>query len=210
MKLYRRPKSNITNVVGGTPIPTSFRTKLRYCEAVSINPGTGGAASVFTFAANGLYDPNIGGVGHQPRGFDELMPLYNHAIVIGSKIKVQFCNRDGAGAQLVGIALRAGTAAEVDPNNYIEGSNVVYKLLNASGGIDSATMNTTFSNKFLGISDPMSTAILRNSDSSNPSELAVYHVFGANPWGVDTGSILCQVTLEYVVVFTEPKVPAQS
>lgn len=206
----KRSRRNLSNVKGGTPIPTTFKTKMRYSEAVTLNPGAGGACSVYTAAANGLWDVSISGVGHQPRGWDEIIPLYNHAIVIGSKIKVEFLNRDGAAAQLVGIALRSGSATEVDPNNYLEGGHVTYKTLNSTGGADKATMDMTFSNSFLGISDPLSTAIVRNSDSANPTELGVYHVFAANPWGTDSGAVQVLVTVEYVVVFTEPKVPIQS
>lgn len=206
----RRRRRAVNVALGGTPLPKSFKTRLRYSEAVTLNPGTGGSASVNIMAANGLYDPNLTGVGHQPRGWDEIIPLYNHATVIGSRCTVEFINRDGAASQLVGIALRPSTTSEVDPNNYTEGQCVKYALLNATGGLDSKTMTYSFNNRFLGISSPMSTALVRNSSSANPTELATYHIFAANPYGTDSGAVECLVTIEYVVVFTEPKTPTQS
>ena len=52
--------------------PQSISTKLRYVE--KINMGSIGASSNVVqnqFIANGAYDPNFTGTGHQPRGFDQ-------------------------------------------------------------------------------------------------------------------------------------------
>ena len=42
------------------------------------------------FVANGAFDPNLTGVGHQPRGFDQFMAGYETFTVTGSKISVNF------------------------------------------------------------------------------------------------------------------------
>ena len=56
-------------------ISNSVVRRLKYCQEVSLNPTVGAVASA-DFAANGLYDPYLSGVGHQPMGFDQLMTFF--------------------------------------------------------------------------------------------------------------------------------------
>ena len=37
---------------------------------------------------NSLFDPNLSGLGHQPRGFDQLMAVYEKYTVVAAKITV--------------------------------------------------------------------------------------------------------------------------
>jgi hypothetical protein len=46
-------------------------TVLRYCEQITYTPSAT-VCSTNTFSANGAYDPNVTGTGHQPFGFDQL------------------------------------------------------------------------------------------------------------------------------------------
>lgn len=200
------------------PMPNKFATKLRYAESFSLNPPAGGLVGTYIFSANGLYDPNVTGVGHQPRGFDQIMTMYDHATVIGSKITVHFTTAGLVGVSgplTVGIALKDGTTAASSKNDYMEGRNVRSGILRRNATTDdcfSITLSKAFSaRKFLGISKPMSSSILRNTTSANPAEQAYYHLFAQVLTGAtDSASIDCQVVIDYLVVFTEPKQPPQS
>lgn len=44
----------------------------------------------YTFAANSIFDPNVTGIGHQPRLHDDFQALYNRYCVVGAKIEVTF------------------------------------------------------------------------------------------------------------------------
>lgn len=68
-------------------LPPKMSTTLRYVEAFALNPAVSSNAQ-YVFSANGLWDPNITGVGHQPRGFDELMKFYGNYFVKGCKITI--------------------------------------------------------------------------------------------------------------------------
>lgn len=204
--------------MGKAPMPNRFATKLRYCETFTIDPGEIGVTGVHVISHNGLYDPNITGTGHQPRGFDELMSMYDHYTVVGSKLSATFTTAGIAGAGgplIVGIACKDDTTIRFDKNDYMEGRNVVSRILNRS-----ATENDSHSvilkkscstRKFLGISHPLSNALIRGDASSNPNEQAYYHIFAAIVTGLaDAPVIECSIIVDYLVVFTEPKQPLQS
>jgi hypothetical protein len=64
---------------------------LRYVEGIDFTPASG-VISNYTFALNDLYDPNVTGTGHQPKGFDELSALYFRYKVISVHVKVTITN----------------------------------------------------------------------------------------------------------------------
>ena len=62
--------------------------KLTYADKFSC--GNGGASyTVKYFCANGMYDPNVTGTGHQPLLFDQYMALYHKYAVTSSRISVR-------------------------------------------------------------------------------------------------------------------------
>lgn len=64
----KRTLSTTTNTL---PLGKYFKSHNRYVEGfIDLNPGALGSNAPYTFSANGLYDPNITGSGHQPIGFD--------------------------------------------------------------------------------------------------------------------------------------------
>lgn len=200
------------------PMPNNFGAKLRYAETFTIDPGTVGVAGVHVFSANGLYDPNITGVGHQPRGFDQLMTMYDHYTVVGSKITATFSTAGIAGAGgplLVGVAVKDSDSVYTDKNDYMEGRNVVSRVLDRSA-VDneshSLVLKKAYSTrKFLGISKPLSNSLIRGTSGANPSEQAYFHLFSAIVTGTaDAPVIEVSVVIDYLVVFTEPKQPSQS
>jgi len=195
-------------------LPNVFPTKLKYVEdRVDLTAGIGTMA-VNVFSANGVYDPNTTGAGHQPRGFDQLMAMFNHYTTVRGTIHVTFLNYGGvAEAGNVGICLRdaAGPASLV--NTYLEDRHVttaIIKQVTAGDYPDPITLSFSFDAKrFLGRKDPMSDPDLKGSITSNPAEAAYYHVF-YKPTLSLASSIQCQVTIFYDCFLTEPTQPAQS
>lgn len=58
---------------------------LLYSEQQS---GSSTGMSYYSYRANSIYDPNYSGVGHQPRGYDELAPFYRKYEVVRSAIQI--------------------------------------------------------------------------------------------------------------------------
>lgn len=194
-----------------TPVPRTFCTKLKYHDQVSLQPIVGGAINIYKYRANDCYDPNFTGIGHQPRGFDQLMAMYDHFVVIASKIYVSYSTSPNATtAYTIGIALRDSATSD-DLNGYMESSYNRAKVVHAGGGGNETKWigMKCNPNKFLGRSKPMADPELKGSVSASPAEGAYYHIY-VDPYGSNTEPIEMNVTLEYTVVLLEPKNPGQS
>lgn len=198
---YRRrvPRQLITNKLTRT---------LRYNTTVTLNP-TATVPAYHNFSMNGLYDSDLSGSGHQVLGWDQLIGVfYDHAIVIGSKIKVEFLSTSSTtgGFSVCGIDPRDTTGYALDKDELIEqgrGKHVTLPAYYAGGKTLTHKMNP---NKFLGRSAPLADDQLKNSSSSNPAEQAIWTIWAASPDGViDPSGVLCNVTIEYLTVFIEPK-----
>lgn len=73
-------------VTAGLGFPKKMMMTHRYDEIITLVSTTGVMTAV-NFAANGMYDPNITGTGHQPLYFDQMGAIYDHYCVIGSKVE---------------------------------------------------------------------------------------------------------------------------
>jgi hypothetical protein len=197
---------------GISPLPHTLRTKLKYAEHVVIT-GTSGALGLYVFNASSLYDPNYTGTGHQPRGFDQLMPLYDHFVVTKSRAKVQFVPTSTS-ATMAGIAVSATVNNQGDWDDYAEGPYSVCGALDAavtSGGLRVLQLDISYdAKKNLGIPDPLTADKLQGTISANPVDNAFYHIFIQHAG--ETNSVSCNVLveIEYECAFIEPLNPAQS
>jgi hypothetical protein len=90
------------------PIST-LRTGQVYFESAVSLTGAAGIQSSYVFSANGAYDPNITGTGHQPMGFDQMMSLYEQYVVVRASIKALFVSNTQAPTR-VGIVVAPDTS----------------------------------------------------------------------------------------------------
>lgn len=196
---------NLFKRVPNSPLPTKLKCSMVYATNVSLNIPAIGAAANHVFSANGLFDPDITGVGHQPRGFDQLMTLYDHYVVIGSKITVFVQPVGTTSATVWGIVLKDDSTTTNNADNLLEESFVSYKM--AAPGSEPVALVQQFNNNFLGYSKPLGVEELEGISTSNPSEQAYYHVFGYSPSATDEASVSIQVRIEYQVMLIEPNQP---
>lgn len=215
---YRSRSHNLLSF-SKAPVPNRFATKLRYVsdQNLSVNPGSGGTAGVHIVSANGLYDPDITATGHQPRGFDQLMAMYDHYVVIGAKITVYFSRQNGQANEdsMVAIAVKDSATPATDINDYLEARNVVSRAF--AGGYNGESKSnpisltkTSSTRKFLSVTKPLSSNNVRGTVVSNPSEQLYFHIAVA-PFGIgDAAATNIWYRIEYLTVFVEPKQPTQS
>jgi hypothetical protein len=184
---------------------------MRYVSIVSL--GSGVTPGLNVFSANGLYDPDITGTGHQPRGFDQLIALYDHYVVTKSVCHVQFTG--GITFQVGGVQLQANSTAQSDYIDYAEQARCTYALTpmfyNNSGGCPEPPMHSvTFeAQEFMGIPDPLTATKLQGTVSANPADQAFFHVWQQHIDGSSAASQSALVTIVYDVTFIEP-VPVAS
>ena len=192
------------------PVATKMLTRMKYHDAISVNPGIGNVGA-HVFSANGLYDPDITGVGHQPRGLDQILALYDHFVALGSKIHLKIDNSDNASSIVVGIAVLDTATASASVDYYME-SGYVKSVICPGGNEGARTLSLKVNpNKFLGRSHPMSDSQLKGSSSANPTEGVYFHVFAFAPdTAIDAGDVNLSVDIEYAVAFIEPKIPPVS
>lgn len=67
----------------GPGFAQSFRAQLPYADIFQMNMSLGGVANQ-NFRLNSVFDPDLSGVGHQPRFFDQISPLYFYYTVVGA------------------------------------------------------------------------------------------------------------------------------
>lgn len=193
------------------PLGKFYKCMLPYCEQnVILNPTFGGAVTSYVFSANGLYDPNISGGGHQPYGFDQIMNMYNHYVVIASKITVTFCNDDSTNRQYVGIRLKDTGTPEIYPTQIMEAGMTKYALLGPKGDPTSMlTLSVGCSPKKF-FHKELSADSFKGNVGANPADQVFFHLWASAIDTTDTGVINCQIRIQYIALFTEPKTFEQS
>lgn len=195
-KLYRSPKYLLGNQV---------TTTLKYVGFSTLNPGAAGIPASHVYSANGAYDPDITGTGHQPRGFDQLMALYDHYFVVRSKIILTVLAPRSNESNIVGIILQDDATPESNMNQALENRHTVSRGLSYGNG--SVKMSLPFESKsYFALKD----RDLFGTVGANPADQAYYIVFcqPCNP--VDNNNVDYMVEIEYTIQFNEPNNVAPS
>lgn len=190
------------------PLGLSQRVVHRYVEEqLSLNPGVAGLPAEYFFSANGLYDPNISGVGHQPIGFDQIGTFFDHYTVIYSQINVWFNNIDSGISQFVGIKMDDNTSSAGTISKFVENGSCVWTSCGCTcSGDDNKMLSMEMDvSRFLGRPKIMSEDDLRGDTSNNPTEQAYWHIMAAPNVAQDSNLVRILVEITYVAIWTEPK-----
>lgn len=215
----RRRKLNISRLpLTGFP-KRSQLVRLRYCQEVAINPPAAGIAA-HVFRANSLFDPDLTTTGHQPQGFDQWMLVYHLYTVVGSKITIRNMNEtsahDSPFAYTSIVVSSTGTrnASYTNVEHLLEDRSRKAVTLSgaANPGYKATMMQTrTFSTKkHFGVSSVVGQEFFSGNSVSNPIQAAYFEVCCASPQGADPAGQAFLVEIEYLAVFTEPRLLVQS
>lgn len=207
---FKKRFSKVTPYSGLGPLAPKLKARLVYSTNFTLNPGVAGIPDSHYYGANTLAAPELSG--HQPRGWDQLMTMYDHAVCIGSKITVHISNQDTTYGQMVALLLQDDATPLTIPNNIMEYRwSKVRQVGAAGGGNNVVTLSSKCNpNKFLGRSKPLSDPNLKNTQAMNCTEQAVWHIYGFNSADADTGNMYCRAVVEYTAIFIEPKQPTVS
>ncbi len=209
------------------PIPQGFpkrqMVKLKYTETINIDPASAVLGS-HVFCANGLFDPNVTGTGHQPLYFDQYMVAYDHYTVLGSKIKVTPCNASTSAIipGAYGIILSDDATVNYTTVDSVVESNQgrrfkLYGTDNIPQTAYSKNITKKFSaRRFFGKKFVGGASDLKGTTAANPSERANFIVWAGSLTSTsgggasDAGNIMLLVEIEYIALLSEPKFVAQS
>lgn len=190
------------------PLKVSQPFVMRYYDVLTTVGTSTTSPAVCVMALNGMYDPNISLTGHQPRGFDEMMALYNKYTVKNATIRFSAASWSN-GATIVGIHISNISSAFTSIEKYVEAGNTKYKVQGIAGAPIAEVSYSVNIAKFLGKKDDMD-ADLEGTASTNPDEILYAHVFYHEFTQSNSVTPPMNVEITYYGVVTEQKVPNQS
>jgi len=215
------------------PLPITGFTKqkvvkLRYVfEFTLVNTGTGTnpipsppTSVAESFSANGPYQPYTNGATHQPKGFDQWMNIYNHYNVLGSKARVKCTFADSnmcwGVTRVPAPGVMAGkNISQVLETRFQKGTGVINVYFNQGQVVRAnKTQSATFSQKKQFGMNSTNNDELTGNIERNPEEETYYDIWqcpGLIGQGATTGKVCTYLlTIDYIVLFTEPKLLGQS
>ncbi len=165
------------------------------------------------FRANGLFDPDSTGAGHQPRGFDQFMALYDKYVVLSARITLRGFEPGNSNPFV--LAVRASEATAGLPSNIldlIELKGGQFRVSTANAGTPPARMKLSvniarFFNRSGGIQDDPD---LQGTSTADPTKLVEFRVSAVRASATDTGNVLLVGWIDFKVMLLEPKLIAQS
>jgi len=187
-----------------------MRRRLFYYDYGLNRSGVAGAPTNYIICANGLFDPNITGTGHQPMGFDQMMLVYTSYTVLRSKISLVVYNSTTSVAVRAGVFLAPDATAMTDPSRIMENGLVTTKVIpsiNTAGYIQSFALDCDVV-KYFGRpagTSVVNDALLAGTAAANPTEGVYFNLTAWDPFGASNFSVYMDVVVEYDAVFWEPR-----
>lgn len=182
------------------PFPAKQMARMRYSTDVTITPGTG-SAGVHTFAANGLFDPDITGTGHQPYGYDTYATLFFRYKVLKATIVVRPTSNTNC---IYGVNISPQAAPIVDYDLIKERKGCRMAVCNSNAATDAVVQY--YNSDYYGSDDNLHAFF-----TSNPSEIFYFNVWCTMQTASATGAARdFSVTITYDVEMWDPKALAKS
>lgn len=200
--------------------PQSRMVRLRYAETVSMDPISTSTATYYNFRANSCFDPNETGTGHQPRGWDQWTQFYNHYVVVGSKCSIRWIvdrpdsTGDDNAAIAVGCRLNDSNipifSGVQEAFQHISELGFSYRLMipNIYKTNSVRTVCKYSPKKFFNVKDMKDNfSRLGANVGTNPVEDALFQMWlcGVGSGPLEGVGVKACVTIDYIVVFGEPK-----
>lgn len=190
-------------------MPNSCIRKMRYVTGITINPAVSNRAA-HCFMSNGLYDPDVTGVGNQPRGFDQIMAAYGKYTVLGSKIKVTQTTSVTGGNGYVFLCHSKQVnpmASEPLTEAAFENTSLCKKplvLADSSGNMRKVRFGAQVSLKKFHKTNIMDEDDYSGTVVSSPADPSYWTIYYQHINGSDPDSMHFLVEIEYIAVFRNP------
>jgi hypothetical protein len=185
---------------------------MKYAAPVVLNGSVNPAVQLW--AATSAYAPDQTASGHQPRGFDQIMALYEWFTVEKCRLKVSPMFHTVGINGIIGVCLTAYNTLKTNLSDYLEMAECVNQavhLTSSYGTTNGKPMHLEYNaRKFMGVSDPVDSDRLLGTVGASPSDNAFFHVWSSASDESATFRTDCLCELEYVVTFSQPVQVAES
>jgi len=185
----------------GIGFPDKYRTRLMYCESVTLGPFS--PQTLYkAFTLSSPYDPDPAIGGGQPTWFDQLASIYRTCNVVGAKLTARYGIPNNTavtndGPYMIGLTTQAGASAltTTDAPTLATQPNTGHDLL-VDG--ETKTLTCTYAPRMLN-------ADMVNQSSTSGTATPFYGLVWASPQLAATGSINIIVTIEFICDFFDIK-----
>lgn len=217
-KKSRKPKAwgtwnNVSFSKFGRTIPTTLTATHRYCvPAVTSSVAAGGTSQIF-YKANSMYDPEDAVGGHQPYLFDQLSALYEHFVIVASKISIiitpNYEIASAAGqAWTFSLMLNSDSSMAGGVQTTIEqGRNV--KWANTGPNTDSVVLTCNWDiRKEFGLKtyqEALGLSRFQGTSAADCTELTHYLLSAQNNASAANGKFSYVTVIDYKAIWSEPK-----
>lgn len=190
--------------IGRQPFPKQLFNTLRYVSQTPLTVTLGSARHIFR--ANGMFDPDQTGSGHQPLYFDTLMAVYQHYTVLRSRIKITPMPESALSTSnlLYVIKEDADVTPTVTAYEALEFPYVSSAITPGARGQDQVSISKTWSAVRTFGGNPQSNPDLQGTIASDPTEQSYFTLMVRDPV-LGNGIIDLVVEIEYDVVWDELK-----
>lgn len=187
--------------LGPLGFPKRLRATLRFATDLVLSQ-TAASSTYHAFSANGLFDPDLTGVGIKPYYWDSLMAVYNKYHVLSSTITAT-CMEYTAGSGTPAINIGVNTNDDTGPGNVNriqQQADTVAKSMNSQSS--PTTLNHRFnSGNYFG-PGTTSNPNLEGSATANPTEIAAFILY-TSTGTTQTITSNWRIVIDYVAEFTE-------
>lgn len=185
------------------------RRRLRYSSNFTLASASG-VVSSYVLAANGMFDPDVTGTGHQPMGFDQMMLSYEHYTVISARLTCTFRNT-AATNPTVSITVAPSPTPITVIDQILEFGLLAADTLQYKG-VDGSCLKLVMPvsiKKLNGAGNILDFNVLRGDVANNPAEITYFIV---QMWDTSAATAGCIVdyTIEFDSWFTEPRELSES
>jgi len=201
-------QKNMVKVGRGFPSRMTFTH--RYVDNFTM-VSTLGSLDYHVFRMNGMYDPDFTSTGHQPMFFDQLTPIYEHYTVIGARITFHIVPATSTThpAQFI-LFQNSASGATFATQSIIAEQNKATVRQTTMGSVRPTVLKLNFSAKKTFGGSVLGNPELQGTSVADPTEISfAYLGVRANDATV-TATFYVRVTIDYISVWDERKVTAQS
>ncbi len=192
--------------LGAQGFPKKLMVHHKYVDKFTLSVGSG-LYGVFLFSCNGMYDPNITGVGHQPVYFDELAGIYDHYTVFRSTITIEI--PPSSTPINTALYIDDDTSTTSGTFNTGEQSTAVLTVLPSTATKALVLRRTWNAKQYFG-GDIFDNDRLSGDVANNPAEQSYFTFFTEATDGASAFNVIALVKIEYEAVWDELRTASQS